>query len=324
MKNILIIQTAFIGDVILATGLIESLSAKYPDAKIDFLLRKGNESLLHDHPKLNHILIWDKKNNKFTNLKKLVKQVRKNKYDLLLNLQRFGSSGFLSWRSGAAKRVGFRKNPFSFSYEHKVDHVIDPEIHEIDRNFKLLEVFGDFEKKLPKLYPSEAAFEKVRSIKGENSLVVLAPASVWFTKQLPKNKWLDIIQLYDKSVKIILIGGPSDRNYLEEIKSESAHKNLVNMAGELNLLESAALIGKADMTHVNDSAPLHLATAMNAPVTAYFCSTIPGFGFGPLSDNSKIVETTLDLKCRPCGLHGKRACPEGHFKCAKSIQVTNS
>jgi heptosyltransferase-2 len=77
----------------------------------------------------------------------------------------------------------------------------------------------------------------------------------------------------------------------------------------------------AQMNYVNDSAPLHLASAMNAPVTAFFCSTIPAFGFGPQSANATIIETTIKLDCRPCGLHGYKACPKGHFKCAESIDI---
>ena len=76
----------------------------------------------------------------------------------------------------------------------------------------------------------------------------------------------------------------------------------------------------AAMNYVNDSAPLHFASAMNAPVTAIFCSTIPEFGYTPLSDISHIVETSEKLPCRPCGLHGKKACPEGHFKCGFTIK----
>ena len=75
------------------------------------------------------------------------------------------------------------------------------------------------------------------------------------------------------------------------------------------------------MNYVNDSAPMHLASAMNAAVTAVYCSTIPGFGFGPLSEISRIIETKLSLPCRPCGLHGFKECPLVHFKCAHSIET---
>jgi heptosyltransferase-2 len=77
----------------------------------------------------------------------------------------------------------------------------------------------------------------------------------------------------------------------------------------------------AVMNYVNDSAPMHFASAVNAPVVAIYCSTLPSFGFGPLSENSQIAEIQERLYCRPCGLHGRRQCPEGHFKCAYQIQV---
>ena len=83
-------------------------------------------------------------------------------------------------------------------------------------------------------------------------------------------------------------------------------------------MESAA------MNYVNDSAPLHIASAMNAPVMAVFCSTVPAFGFGPLNANGRILERKEPLSCRPCGLHGYKACPEAHFKCALEIDVERS
>ncbi len=80
----------------------------------------------------------------------------------------------------------------------------------------------------------------------------------------------------------------------------------------------------AAMNYVNDSAPLHIASAMNAPVTAVFCSTVPAFGFGPLRENGRVVETKEKLDCRPCGLHGYKACPKGHFRCALGIDVASA
>ena len=105
----------------------------------------------------------------------------------------------------------------------------------------------------------------------------------------------------------------------EEIIQLSDRKNIYAFCGRLNFLQSAALMKKAVMNYVNDSAPMHLASAMNAPVTAIFCSTIKEFGFGPLSDHAYIFEEKQDLSCRPCGLHGYKACPKGHFQCAHLI-----
>jgi lipopolysaccharide heptosyltransferase II len=322
LNRVLIIQTAFIGDVILATGLIESLKEKHPFAKIDFLLRKGNEGILTDHPHINELIIWDKSNKKYRHLRKIGRQIRKTNYDLVLNLQRFASSGYLTWNSRSKIKVGFTKNPLAFSFTHKVKHLIGENKHEIERNHELLAVLGDYKLHKPKLYPSVKSYEKVQAIFGNRPYLVMAPASVWFTKQLPKDKWLELIRNQDPSFKIYLIGGKSDEAYLEDILIDSKNEAVVNLAGKLNLLDSAALISGANMTYVNDSAPLHLASAMDAPVTAFFCSTIPSFGFGPLSTSRKIVETPEKLDCRPCGLHGKRTCPLGHFKCGTSINVT--
>jgi heptosyltransferase-2 len=94
------------------------------------------------------------------------------------------------------------------------------------------------------------------------------------------------------------------------------------LAGKLTLLQSAALMRDSKMNYVNDSGPLHFASALNAPVTAFFCSTTPEFGFGPLSDLSEIIEVK-NLACKPCGLHGHKECPQGHFNCGNLINLTN-
>jgi heptosyltransferase-2 len=114
------------------------------------------------------------------------------------------------------------------------------------------------------------------------------------------------------------LGAPGDNELCEKIKADVKHKNIVILAGKLNLLQSCALMQKATMNYVNDSAPLHLASSVNAAVTAFFCSTVPAFGFGPLSTNSHIKEVK-DLDCRPCGLHGHKKCPKGHFKCGNDM-----
>lgn len=319
--KILIIQTAFIGDVILATSLIERLSASYPAAKIDFLLRNGNESLLENHPKLNEVIIWNKKENKLANLFKIINRVRANKYDHIINAHRFASSGLITFLSGAKSKIGFDKNPFSFCYTLKVKHEIGNGKHEAERNLELVNSIapGVFTK--PELYPGSSDFKAVDRFKIQ-AYVCIAPTSVWFTKQFPKEKWVELIKLV-RAPLVYLLGAPEDHEICEWIKQNSNNKSITNLSGKLSFLESAALMKDAEMNYVNDSAPLHIASAMNAPVTAVFCSTIPAFGFGPLSDRSKIVETTEPISCRPCGLHGFKACPKGHFKCALTIDVKN-
>jgi len=318
-NKILIIQTAFIGDVILASALIEKLNQYFPEAKIDFLLRKGNETLLQNNPKINKVLIWDKKTSKYKNLFKILKQIRKEKYDLLINLQRFASSGLLTCFSNAKEKRGFDKNPFSFCFDKKSKHKINNGKHETERNQELISDITDNKANKPKLYPSTADFEFVSKYKNEK-YITMAPASVWFTKQLPKEKWIELVNA-NKEYKVFLLGAASDYELCNEIIKKTAHNNIENLSGKLSFLQSAALMNDAAMNYVNDSAPLHIASAMNANVTAFFCSTIPEFGFGPLSDNSKILQVQEKLDCRPCGLHGFKSCPEKHFDCGFKINL---
>ncbi len=320
MKKILIIQTAFLGDVILATPLIEKLNFFFPESDIDFLLRKGNEGLLRDHPKLNKVLIWNKNESKYNSLTKLSKQIRKEKYDLLVNLQRFASSGLITTASKAKIKVGFNKNPLSFSFTYKYPHIIDKKLHEVDRNLSLIEKFTDGSFQKPVLYPTDKDKDAVKKYK-TGPYVSMAPSSVWFTKQFPEEKWIELINSIKPSKNIYLLGAPGDIDICARIQKEANHENVIILAGELNFLQSAALMKDAKMNYVNDSGPMHMASAVNAPVTAIYCSTVPDFGFGPLSDVSNIVQVEEALPCRPCGLHGKKSCPKGHFKCALDIKV---
>jgi lipopolysaccharide heptosyltransferase II len=328
--KILVIQTAFLGDVILATSVAEKLHEHFPEASISFLVRKGNESLFNSHPFIHQVHVWDKMKNKTGNLLKVISAIRKEMYDYVINLHRFTSSGFITSLSGAKVKIGFDKNPLSFFFTKKFRHDIDNGKHETERNHQLIKNLTDEVPAKPKLYPTTADFETIAKIRNQFSdnhapYICIAPASVWFTKQFPKEKWIELINRLPNNIAIFLIGSKADFNLCESIKSNvtTNHKNVFNLAGQLTYLESAALMKNASMNFVNDSAPLHIASAMNAPVTAIFCSTIPAFGFGPLSDNSKIIETNIKLDCKPCGLHGYNSCPLGHFKCALTIDIND-
>lgn len=321
LHSFLIIQTAFIGDVILATALIEKIRKYYPDSSIDFLLRKGNETLLKGNPHVREVIIWDKKKGKFKNLLKLTSYVRNKKYDCVVNAHRFASSGLITAFSGSKIKTGFDKNPWSFLFTHRVKHDLESNLHETDRNQKLIEFITDKNRELPKLYPSDQDFQRVATFQ-TGTYICVAPTSVWYTKQFPAQQWINFLNsVKDKVDTVFLLGAPSDQSICENIKSQIQNVHVENMAGQLSFLESAALMKGALMNFVNDSAPMHLASAMNAPVTAIFCSTVPSFGFGPLSEKSHIVQTKEKLECRPCGLHGYKKCPQTHFKCVTTITL---
>jgi len=321
LKRLLIIQTAFIGDVILASGLISKLHRFYPELKIDFLLRKDNEILLSQNPYINELIIWDKKNNKFGNFLKIIKKIRSNRYDYVINIHRFLSSGIITALSAADNKIGFNKNPLSFLFTKKLHHIIgnsEHPKHEIDRNNDLIRHLTDNKAEKPQLFTGDADIS-VRNYK-LLPYICIAPASVWETKQYPAHKWIEFINSIESIDKIYLLGSKNDFIMGEILKNQVKAEIIVeNLCGKLNLLQSASLMKDAKMNFVNDSGPLHLASAVNANITAVFCSTVPEFGFGPVSDNSFIIETTKKLSCRPCSLHGFKSCPEKHFDCANTI-----
>ncbi|MFZ4465191.1 MAG: glycosyltransferase family 9 protein, partial [Bacteroidales bacterium] len=322
-KKILIIQTASIGDVILVTPVAEALHQFDATFRIDLLIKKGYENLFEEHPYLNQVFTWEKNKRKYLNLFALIRQFRNEKYDWVINVQRFGSTGLITVLSGAKTSIGFDKNPFSTLFSIKVKHDIGlghSHVHEAERNLKLIESITGTVKANPRLYPSKKHFEKV-SIYKTKPYICIAPASLWFTKQFPEDQWINFLQAISGDLKVYLLGSRADAALCERIIIGSGQPEILSLAGRLNLPESAALMQDAKMNYVNDSAPLHLCSAVNARMTAIYCSTVPEFGFGPLADNAVIVQTNEKLACRPCGLHGWNQCPEKHFRCASTINT---
>ena len=337
MHRILVIQTAFIGDVVLATALLQNLHAAYPSATIDILVRQGANELFTDHPYINEVHVWDKKKNKYQHLFQIIQTIRRIKYDVVINVQRYLATGIITVLSGAKKTIGFNKNPLSFLFSEVVAHQFgaaaeaaeagarpaaqnsnSASLHETSRNHALLASLTTSPVAKPALYPSAANFAAVQKFQGA-PYICMSPGSVWETKKMPAKNWIDLINAVPTNYTIYLMGAPNETALCAEILSGSSREGVINIAGQLNLLEAAALIKGAHLNYVNDSAPMHLASATNAPVAAIYCSTIPAFGYGPLSDTQFVVETLEHLPCKPCGLHGKKVCPLGHFNCGHTI-----
>lgn len=322
------IQTAFIGDVVLATALLENLHAAYPKAELDILVRGGAQELFVGHPYIHAVHVWDKKKNKYQHFFQIIKTIRRIKYDAVINVQRYLATGIITVLSGATKTIGFDKNPLGFLFSETVKHAFEAATHKISlqetathetaRNHALLASLTTARVAKPALYPSAANFAAVQKWQAA-PYICISPGSVWETKKMPVQNWIHLIHAVPTNYTIYLMGAPNEKDLCEEIRSGSSRGDVFNIAGQLNLLEAAALIKGARLNYVNDSAPMHLASATNAPVAAIYCSTIPAFGYGPLSDTQFIIETLEPVLCKPCGLHGKTACPLGHFKCGHTI-----
>lgn len=320
----LIIQTAFIGDVVLATAVAEKLHAAYPEATIDFMVRKGNEVLLQAHPFLGHVYVWNKRAGKLRHLFQIARQVRRARYTHVINLHRHAATGLVCLFSGAAQKRGFDKNPFSWCYTKTVKHYFSkPEephyLHEAGRNHQLIDDLTDPLPAMPRLYPSTEDYALVKPWK-ERPYICIAPSSVWFSKRFPVYKWVELLAALPDGYQIYFLSGREDAAMADEIISLAGASNCVNLGGKLTLMQSAALMQDAAMNYTNDSGPLHFASAVDAPATAVFCSTHECYGFGPLSTISRLIEYK-GLYCKPCGIHGYDHCPQGHFRCAKDLDT---
>jgi heptosyltransferase-2 len=145
-------------------------------------------------------------------------------------------------------------------------------------------------------------------------MIALAPGSVWATKRWPY--YTELARALSADGRIVIVGGAEDSSLALEIRS--AVPDAVDATGALPLLASAELIGRCSVIVTNDSAPLHLASAMGTPTVAIFGPTVPDFGFGPLAP-SRVVVGHETLTCRPCHRHGPRRCPLTHFRCMREL-----
>jgi len=173
----------------------------------------------------------------------------------------------------------------------------------------------------PRLYPSDEERLTVdRMLRRGGSLdepfVALAPGSAWGTKRWPY--YVELAKKTSRHARIAIIGSKADGPIAAEIAAAVPDGCVINAVGELSLLGSAELIGRAQAIVTNDSAPQHLASAMGTPTLTIYGPTVPEFGFGPLADRHAVAG--LDgLSCRPCHRHGPQRCPLGHWRCMREL-----
>jgi heptosyltransferase II len=330
MKNrkILVIQTAFLGDVILALPIVQTIRNHISESIIDFLCIPSTENVLMNHPSINKVIPYDKKDaDKLDKFIEVLSEIREEEYDVVITPHRFLRSALLSYYSEAKVRIGFDKNSLSFLLTAKAKYVKDK--HEILRNLDLVKLIPGIEYKedkislKPELYPSQQNIGKVDQLLmlHHSNLISFAPCSRWFTKQLPEERSIEIIhKLLLKGYNVALLGGESDVNYCNEVESQVKDGALLNFCGKLTPLESYAVITKSKALITVDSAVQHLGAASGIPIVLIYGSTDRSFGFYPLTSVNKIIEIK-SLDCRPCTDHGRDKCPLDHFKCMRDLSA---
>jgi len=325
MKNILIIQTAFLGDLILTTPFIREVYALYDRPKISIVVNKGTAEILTGNPYLSEIIEFDKKKVKkdLFYFFKFAANLKNKKFDICISPHFSHRSSILSFLSRAKERIGYIESGFSFFHTKKLHRPIRG-VHEVDKLFSL--VYQDPKnypkKKRPEIFIEKSKMGNILSLMKKNGIkskkfIVVAPSSVWETKKMPKEKFIELIQIILKktTMQVALVGSKSDMKLTESIR-ENFPKNVFNLSGKTTLTELAFVIKESAAVVSNDSSPIHFASAFNIPTIAIFGATIPDFGYTPLSDRNFISEVS-GLSCRPCGIHGGNSCPEKHFLCMR-------
>lgn len=315
-NKVLIIQTAFLGDAILISSLLEKIRIESPETTIHLLVRKGNDSIFqaYSHANLGKVWTYDKMH-KFASWQSLQKDLKAESFDQVFVAQRFFGMGLLSLSIGAKKVVGFDKNPLSWFFTERVTHEWGTGKHETERNTALLGSWLGL--KVYKPFLSPEAKELPEGLNPKN-YICISPGSVWETKRAPVNVWIDFIKLLPKNQTVVLMGAPNEVHLADEIEKGCLENTIKNEAGKHGLVDAIRIYQQSLMSYVNDSGPMHICSAVDTPTVAVFCSTIPAFGFGPLASWSRIVEVD-GLACRPCGDHGKKSCPLGHYACGNQI-----
>ncbi len=325
--RVLIIQTAYLGDVVLSLPLVDELRANLTEFSLDYLAIPSVMNILENYPGIDRVITYDKHKSEkgFRAFFRKAHFLKNQHYDLVLLPHRSYRSASLAKWAGIPVRIGFNRSWASFLYTHVIPY--EENLHEVNRNLSLLQPLGILLKKKAGLHlaisPEDVkrvdAIWQNSNFEKDRACVAIAPGSVWATKRWLPDRFAQLIwELIAEGVQVALIGGPDDEPLGRELET-SASKNIANFIGKLTPRESAEAIRRCDVLVSNDSAPVHLASAVGTKVVEIFGPTIPGFGFTPFGVSHKLVEK--ELNCRPCGDHGANKCPLGTFGCMKSISV---
>ncbi len=331
----LVIQTAFLGDVILSTGLLTALAERF--GPVDVVTTPAARPLVETHPAVRRAIGYDKrgKDRGVRGLLRVAGELRRAGYQRAVLPHRSLRSALLARLAGIPERIGFAGSPASWSYTRRVKAPAGG--HEAERQMALVARWdasvGRWGSGAVGQWGGGAESPKARvslGITGEDraaaarwlaergiadGFIALAPGSIWGTKRWPGYAELAA----GLPGQVVVLGGAEDAPLAESVVAAAPGRaHAATGGGGLPLRVAAAVLERARVLVTNDSAPLHLATAVRTPVVAIFGPTVPAFGFGPRGAGDRVVEVS-GLECRPCSRHGPQTCPLGHHRCMKRI-----
>ncbi|HRE56872.1 MAG TPA: glycosyltransferase family 9 protein [Candidatus Kapabacteria bacterium] len=329
IHTIAVIQTAFIGDIALTIPLLALLKKTFIYSNIVFITTPVGAELAQSFQEIDTIIVFDKKkkHRSFRSMNNLAKEISLLSLDILFvphtSLRTNLLCGLIRYYSSQSiVSVGYKENALSWLLTKTIKKMTVG--HEIEKLCSLFTILSG-EKYAVNIFHSwnyrlnqsvVRIGDDIQQIVQHS--VVLAPASVWKTKEWGKEKWIELARyLRNKGKNVVLIGSQADQELCESIAGLSG---AVSLAGKTTLSQTLSVLQMAEVLISNDSAPAHLAYLAHCKVIMIYGPTVPEFGFFPPDPRSIIVQNSR-LQCRPCHHHGKHICPLGTHECMKSIDV---
>lgn len=315
-----VIQTAFYGDAILTTPLIRR-AAERLDAPVDVVVIPQVAPVLANNPSIREVISFDKKGKDrgVRGFLRLARTLRHRRYAIAYLAQASSRSAMLAFAARIPRRIGFRNAAGAWFYTHEVATRGEP--HQVERLLALAD--GAPDRREPEIFPARAERDAVDQLLAEAGIagefIALAPGSAWGTKRWPY--FPDLARELAGEIRLAIVGGPGDRADARAIRNAvGGAVPLADGTGRLSILASGELIRRAALLVSNDSAPVHLASAVGTPTIEIYGPTVPLFGFAARAIKSRIVEPD-PLPCRPCHHHGPVVCPLVHHRCMRDQSI---
>jgi heptosyltransferase-3 len=313
-KRILVIKLKQPGDVLVSTPVLQALKEAMPAAEVSYLVPRGTEEMLADHPQLSGLYVLDRRQGSWSEALRLIRELRRQRFDLALELSGGDRGAFFAFMSGARERVGFARprQPFwqCFGLFTKLLPLPPVKMHLVEHNLEAVRALG-ISPQNPRLQffwnrtveAQTAAWLEEQGL-APGGFVVMHPGAGWRFKCWTPTGYARVIEalMEDWGLPVVLTGSRAahEQELLKEILAECRARPL-NLAGRLTLKELGALIAKARFFFGMDSAPMHLAAAVATPAVALFGPS-GVFNWGPWGEGHLVIQKDWD--CVPCGKDG--------------------
>jgi heptosyltransferase-2 len=333
--RIVLIDTAFLGDLVLATPLVRAAAEQAASGTIDVVTSAAGARILRDNPCVSDLFFFDKRRTGrgLGGMRAARDWIRERRPDLALLPRRSIRSMLLAALAGVPRRIGFPRGPSRWLLTDTVP--FDSGLHQVDRNLELLRPLGvnpatsGKEGHPLEIFPSAEDRRDVdtwlqkHGLTRAGSFHALAPGSNWATKRWPLERYAAVAAALAGDRPVVVVGGPAEGEMIRRLIQEVPGPQRGAVLDAADIFSPAAmmyLLTRATVLISNDSGALHLGQAAGIPVVAIFGPTAPSQGFAPRGDRHVVVQEQ-DLACRPCGRHGAARCPEEHWRCMLDLPV---